>query len=149
MALDFALIGAGFLLTQKGIQDEKAALVGAANSRERQNYEEMKRSQLGALQDHNDRVSAFNEYEQSLILTTARQDRSIKAIRKSAEEKARMGIDASRIRSLGQQARFAMAADQARMDRDAARRAARNKTMQNFLNAGTKMYQITPTGTID
>ena len=64
--------------------------------------------QLGALQDHNARVSAFNEYEQSLIHTTARQDRSIKAIRK-AEDKARMGMDASRIRSLGQQARFAMA----------------------------------------
>ena len=60
-----------------------------------------------------------------------------------------MGMDASRIRSLGQQARFAMAADQARMDRDAARRAARNKQCKIFLNAGTKMYQITPTGTID
>ena len=45
----------------------------------------MKRSQLGALQDHNTRVSAFNEYEQSNF-TTARQDRSIKAIRKSAEK---------------------------------------------------------------
>ena len=109
----------------------------------------MKRSQLGALQDHNARVSAFNEYEQSVTLTTARQDRSIKAIRKSAKDKARMGMSASEIRSLGQQARFSLAADQARIDRDAAKRAARNKTMQNFLNAGTKMHQITPTGTID
>jgi|5_EtaG_2_1085323.scaffolds.fasta_scaffold36847_2 hypothetical protein len=149
MAIEIAMMAAGFLLTQKGIQDEKAALVGAANSRERQNYEEMKRSQLGALQDHNARVQAFNEYEQSVLLTTTRQDRSIKAITQTAETKARKGMAASEIRALGQQARFATAAEQARMDRSAAKRSARNKTMQNFLNLGMKMHSVTPTGTID
>jgi hypothetical protein len=149
MAFEIAVMAAGFLLTQKGIQDEKAALVGAANSRERQNYEEMKRSQLGALQDHNARVAAFDEYEQSVLLTTARQDRSIKSITKTAKGKARKGMAASEIRALGQQARFATAAEQARMDRDFAKRSARNKTMQNFLNVGMKMHQVTPTGTID
>ena len=143
MGLNFALMAAGAFITSQGISARTGAKVAAANSLERQNYEEMKRAKLGGIIDHNKRVEQFRAYEDMLVLAGGgRQDRSIKAIQQSAKTKSLEAMQSSQIKTLGQMSVFAGRSDQARLDRYAARSEGRNAQMMNMVNVGMKMYMV-------
>ena len=142
---DIALMAAGAFITSQGISSRERAEVASARMLQQQNYQEMKRAELGGLIDHNNRVEQFRQYEKLLVLAgQGRQDRSIKAIRKAAAEKSSKALDQASIRTLGQMSLSATRADQAMMDERYARKSARNQQMMNIVGAGLKMYQVTP-----
>ena len=142
---DIALMAAGAFITSQGISARERAQVDSARMLQQQNYQEMKRAQLGGLIDHNNRVEQFRQYEKLLVLAgQGRQDRSINAIRKAASKKSARALDQASIRTLGQMSLSATRADQAMMDERYARSSARNAQMMNIVGAGLKMYQVTP-----
>jgi len=143
MAFDIALMAAGAFITSQGISARTGAKVAAANSLERQNYEEMKRAKLGGIIDHNKRVEQFRAYEDMLVLAgQGRQDRSIKAIRTGAKTKSLDAMQSAQIRTLGQMSVFAGRSQQAALDRSAAQAEGRNAQMMNAISFGMKMYQV-------
>ena len=88
MAFEIALMAAGAFITSQGITARERAQVDSARMLQQQNYQEMKRAELGGLIDHNNRVEQFRQYENLLVLAgQGRQDRSINAIRKEASKK--------------------------------------------------------------
>ena len=143
MGFNIALMAAGAFITSQGISARTGAKVAAANSLERQNYEEMKRAKLGGIIDHNKRVEQFRAYEDMLVLAGGgRQDRSIKAIQQSAKSKSLEAMQSSQIKTLGQMSVFASRSEQARLDRSAARSEGRNAQMMNMVSMGMKMYTV-------
>ena len=102
MSLPLAGMAFSAFTQYQGIQSQKRAEQARANSLERQSYDEMKRSQLGAQQDHNDRIAQFRDYEESVVLAGGgRNDRSITAITESARDKSvdahQLGLLVSRL----------------------------------------------------
>ena len=143
MSFQIAMMAAGAFITSQGISARTGAKVAAANSLERQNYEEMKRAKLGGIIDHNKRVEQFRAYEDMLVLAGGgRQDRSIKSIQQSAKTKSLEAMQSSQIKTLGQMSVFARRSDEARLDRYAARSEGRNAQMMNMVNVGMKMYTV-------
>jgi len=143
MGFNIALMAAGAFITSQGISARTGAKVAAANSLERQNYEEMKRAKLGGIIDHNKRVEQFRAYEDMLVLAgQGRQDRSIKAIRTGAKTKSLDAMQSAQIRTLGQMSVFAGRSQQAALDRSAAQAEGRNAQMMNAISFGMKMYQV-------
>tara|TARA_B000000565_G_C23677285_1_gene336584 strand:- start:323 stop:757 length:435 start_codon:yes stop_codon:yes gene_type:complete len=143
MAFEIALMAAGAFITSQGISARERAQVDSSRMLQQQNYQEMKRAQLGGLIDHNNRVEQFRQYEKLLVLAgQGRQDRSINAIRKEASKKSAKALDQASIRTLGQMSLSATRADQAMMDERYARSSARNQQMMNIVGAGLKMYQV-------
>ena len=143
MAFEIALMAAGAFITSQGITARERAQVDSSRMLQQQNYQEMKRAQLGGLIDHNNRVEQFRQYEKLLVLAgQGRQDRSINAIRKEASKKSAKALDQASIRTLGQMSLSATRADQAMMDERYARSSARNQQMMNIVGAGLKMYQV-------
>ena len=143
MGFNIALMAAGAFITSQGISARTGAKVAAANSLERQNYEEMKRAKLGGIIDHNKRVEQFRAYEDMLVLAGGgRQDRSIKAIQQSAKSKSLEAMQSSQIKTLGQMSVFASRSEHARLDRSAARSEGRNAQMMNMVSMGMKMYTV-------
>ena len=103
MAFEIALMAAGAFITSQGIKAKERAQIDSARMMQRQNFQEMKRAQLGGLIDHNNRVEQFRQYENLLVLAgQGRQDRSIKSIRKAAATKSAEAIQQAEIRTLGQ-----------------------------------------------
>ena len=114
-----------------------------ANNKERQTYEEMKRSQLGALQDQNRRRRSFAEYEESVLIASAgRQDRSVNAIRKRAKELNTEELKGISLKAAGQQSLLARQGDNARVEANAAIAEARSSNMQSAIGLGIQMHQI-------
>jgi hypothetical protein len=145
MAWDIALMAAGGFITSQGITARERAQVDSSRMMQQQNFQEMKRAQLGGLIDHNNRVEQFRQYEKLLVLAgQGRQDRSIKAIRKEASTKSAEAMQQAQIRTLGQMSLSASRSEQAMMDERFARSSARNQQMMNIVGAGLKMYQVTP-----
>lgn len=141
---DIALMAAGAFITSQGISARERAQVDSARMLQQQNYQEMKRAQLGGLIDHNNRVEQFRQYEKLLVLAgQGRQDRSINAIRKAASKKSARALDQASIRTLGQMSLSATRADQAMMDERYARSSARNAQMMNIVGAGLKFSTVT------
>jgi len=144
MSFQIGMMAFSAFTQMQGIQSQKRAEQARANSLERQSYDEMKRSQLGAQQDHNDRIAAFRDYEESVVLASGgRNDRSITAITESARNKSVDALQRSSIRFAGQQAKSAMQGDNARMDRAYASINARNKSVGLMMQTGMRMYQVT------
>ena len=141
---DFALMAAGAFITSQGISARERAQVDSARMLQQQNYQEMKRAQLGGLIDHNNRVEQFRQYEKLLVLAgQGRQDRSIKSIRKAASEKSGAAIQQASIKTLSQMSLSATRADQAMMDERYARSSARNAQIMNIIGAGLKFSTVT------
>ena len=143
MGWDIALMAAGAFITSQGISARERAEVDSARMLQQQNFQEMKRAQLGGLIDHNNRVEQFRQYEKLLVLAgQGRQDRSIKSIRKAASKKSSAAIQQASIKTLGQMSLSATRADQAMMDERYAKSSARNQQVMNLVGAGLKMYQV-------
>lgn len=137
------MVLSGFMAMQ-GRSAQASAQAAQANAVERQTFDEMKRAQLGALQDHNRRVESFAEYEESVLLaSTGRQDRSVQAILKSGKQKSREELSSARVVALGQQSLLARKGDVARADRAAAYAGLQQDQMGTMLNLGMKLYQVT------
>ena len=144
MAFEIAQMAAGAFSTSQGITARERAQVDSARMLQQQNFQEMKRAQLGGLIDHNNRVEQFRQYEKLLVLAgQGRQDRSINAIRKSAAENSSKALDQASIRTLGQMSLSATRADQAMMDERFARSSARNAQIMNIIGAGLKFSTVT------
>tara|TARA_A100001388_G_C28771002_1_gene503810 strand:- start:772 stop:1206 length:435 start_codon:yes stop_codon:yes gene_type:complete len=144
MAWDIALMAAGAFITSQGIKSKERAQVDSARMMQRQNFQEMKRAQLGGLIDHNNRVEQFRQYENLLVLAgQGRQDRSIKSIRKAAATKSAEAMQQAQIRTLGQMSLSATRSEQAMMDERFARSSARNQQMMNIIGAGLKFSTVT------
>ena len=95
---DIALMAAGAFITSQGISSRERAEVASARMLQQQNYQEMKRAELGGLIDHNNRVEQFRQYEKLLVLAgQGRQDRSM--LYKAAEESSK-ALDQASIRTL-------------------------------------------------
>ena len=143
MSFQIGMMAFSAFTQMQGIQSQKRAEQARANSLERQSYDEMKRSQLGAQQDHNDRIAAFRDYEESVVLASGgRNDRSITAITESARNKSVDALQRSSIRFAGQQAKSAMQGDNARLDRAFASVNARNKSIGLMMQTGMRMYEV-------
>jgi len=143
MSFQIGMMAFSAFTQMQGIQSQKRAEQARANSLERQSYDEMKRSQLGAQQDHNDRIAAFRDYEESVVLASGgRNDRSITAITESARNKSVDALQRSSIRFAGQQAKSAMQGDNARLDRAFASVNARNKSVGLMMQTGMRMYEV-------
>lgn len=141
---DIALMAAGAFITSQGITSRERAQVDSARMMQQQNFQEMKRAQLGGLIDHNNRVEQFRQYEKLLVLAgQGRQDRSIKAIRKEASTKSAEAMQQAQIRTLGQMSLSATRSEQAMMDERFARSSARNQQMMNIVGAGLKFSTVT------
>lgn len=141
---DIALMAAGAFITSQGIASRERAQVDSARMMQQQNFQEMKRAQLGGLIDHNNRVEQFRQYEKLLVLAgQGRQDRSIKAIRKEASTKSAEAMQQAQIRTLGQMSLSATRSEQAMMDERFARSSARNQQMMNIVGAGLKFSTVT------
>lgn len=141
---DIALMAAGAFITSQGIASRERAQVDSARMMQQQNFQEMKRAQLGGLIDHNNRVEQFRQYEKLLVLAgQGRQDRSIKAIRKEASTKSAEAMQQAQIRTLGQMSLSATRSQQAMMDERFARSSARNQQMMNIVGAGLKFSTVT------
>jgi hypothetical protein len=137
------MVLSGFMQMQ-GRSAQASAQAAQANAIERQTYDEMKRAQLGALQDHNRRVESFAEYEESVLLASrGRQDRSVQAILKAGKQKSREELSSARVVALGQQSMLARRGDVARADRAAAYAGLQQDQMGTMLNLGMKLYQVT------
>lgn len=144
MSFQIGMMAISAFSQMQGIRSQKRAEQARANALERQSYDEMKRAELGAQQDHNDRIAAFRDYEESVVLASGgRSDRSITAITESAREKSVDALQRSSIRFAGQQAKSAMQGDNARMDRAYASINARNKSVGLMMQTGMRMYQVT------
>lgn len=137
------MVLSGFMQMQ-GRSAQASAQAAQANAVERQTFDEMKRAQLGALQDHNRRVESFAEYEESVLLASrGRQDRSVQAILKAGKQKSREELSSARVVALGQQSMLARRGDVARADRAAAYAGLQQDQMGTLLNLGMKLYQVT------
>ena len=137
------MVLSGFMAMQ-GRSAQASAQAAQANAVERQTYDEMKRAQLGALQDHNRRVESFAEYEESVLLASkGRQDRSVQAILKAGKQKSREELSSARVVALGQQSLLARKGEVARADRAAAYAGLQQDQMGTMLNLGMKLYQVT------
>lgn len=137
------MVLSGFMQMQ-GRSAQASAQAAQANAVERQTFDEMKRAQLGALQDHNKRVESFAEYEESVLLASrGRQDRSVQAILKAGKQKSREELSSARVVALGQQSMLARRGDVARADRAAAYAGLQQDQMGTLLNLGMKLYQVT------
>lgn len=137
------MVLSGFMAMQ-GRSAQASAQAAQANAVERQTFDEMKRAQLGALQDHNRRVESFAEYEESVLLASkGRQDRSVQAILKAGKQKSREELSSARVVALGQQSMLARRGDVARADRAAAYAGLQQDQMGTMLNLGMKLYQVT------
>lgn len=137
------MVLSGFMAMQ-GRSAQASAQAAQANAVERQTFDEMKRAQLGALQDHNRRVESFAEYEESVLLASrGRQDRSVQAILKASKQKSREELSSARVVALGQQSLLARKGDVARADRAAAYAGLQQDQMGTMLNLGMKLYQVT------
>lgn len=144
MSFQIGMMAISAFSQMQSIRSQKRAEQARANAIERQSYDEMKRAELGAQQDHNDRIAAFRDYEESVVLASGgRSDRSITAITESAREKSVDALQRSSIRFAGQQAKSAMQGDNARMDRAYASINARNKSVGLMMQTGMRMYQVT------
>lgn len=131
-----------------GRNQQAAAEKGRANAIERQTFEEQKRARLGALQDHNARLEAYAEYQESVLLASSgRQDRSIAAIQEKAREQQVSALDAARIRTLGEQAALSMKGDVARADRSAAGSGGFFDNLGTMASLGLRLKEVT--GSID
>lgn len=143
MSFQIGMMAISAFSKMQGIRSQKRAEQARANALERQSYDEMKRAELGAQQDHNDRIAAFRDYEESVVLASGgRSDRSITAITESAREKSVDALQRSSIRFAGQQAKSAMQGDNARMDRAYASINARNKSVGLMMQTGMRMYEV-------
>jgi len=130
-------------LQMQGASSQARAQAAQANAMERQTYEEMKRAQLGALQDHNKRIEAFADYEESVLLASrGRQDRSVESIMKDARKRSAEELSSSRVVALGQQSLLARRGDVARADRASAYAGLQQQQMGTLLNLSMKMYQV-------
>lgn len=143
MSFQIGMMVAAGMLQMQGASAQASAQAAQANAIERQTYEEMKRAQLGALQDHNKRIQAFADYEESVLLASrGRQDRSVKAIMEDARQRSTEELSSARVVALGQQSLLARKGDVARADRAAAYAGLQQQQMGTLLNLGMKMYQV-------
>lgn len=138
----FGLLASTVLGMQANNQAASYAEANAIN-KERQTYEEMKRSQIGAMQDQNRRRRNFAEYEESVLLASGgRQDRSVDAIKKRAKELNTEELKGISLKSLGQQSLLARQGDNARVEANAAIAEAKTSNMQSAIGLGIQMHQI-------
>ena len=138
----FGLV-ASTVLSMQATSNAGAYAEANAINKERQTYEEMKRSQLGAMQDQNRRRRNFAEYEESVLLASGgRQDRSVDAIKKRAKELNTQELKGISLKSLGQQSLLARQGDNARVEANAAIAEAKNSNMQSALGLGIQMHQL-------
>ena len=148
MGFNIGMMVLSGVMQMQGRSAQAQAQAAQANAIERQTFDEMKRAQLGALQDHNRRIQAFADYEESVLLASAgRQDRSVQAILKAGKSKSRDELSSARVVALGQQSLLARKGDVARADRAAAYAGLQSDQMGTLMNLGMKMYDVLPRGT--
>ena len=141
--MDMGLLLASAAIQTIGSSSKASASVAASGSIERQAYDDFKRAELGAIQDHNARVAAFREYEESVLISSAyRQDRSVDAILRGAAKASREELRTAQLGALGQQSLLALKGERARMDASAARQAGRTEFLETAVTTGLRLHEL-------